>query len=321
LSKEQKDAILKAHNIWNRLENWNYSIWDLKKKVKILQKAWFDNHEIRILLDKWICWTEYPKFKILYENPRYNFLEKYKDILGEKLSEKDIIWEWNNWIILKHPSKNDKVLKIAKQWNVDSLEKEFENHYLFERWLDKLKKELWWTKWYEKIKGFYIPKIEKYKWIEWLYQIERINWLSLKSIVHLEFNKANLIDVPSNLYNWFNKSDFIEFFSKNWASKEFIEKIKKESLTDNDIISFLREKWLKVYPDWNQWFKEKNKSYVEKFIRTWFTNEFYKKEITPFNDILKENWFYHNDIHWWNYMIWTDWKKYMIDFWNSEYKK
>jgi hypothetical protein len=41
LSKEQKDAILEAHNIWNRLENSNYSIWDLKKKVEILQKLIF----------------------------------------------------------------------------------------------------------------------------------------------------------------------------------------------------------------------------------------------------------------------------------------
>jgi hypothetical protein len=257
----------------------------------------------------------------LYEESNYTFLKKYKEILWEKLTTNEKVWEWNNAIVLRHPTKKDKVLKIAKEWNVDKLDVDFINQYNFERWLKKLRYEFKDTKKWEILNTFNIPKIEAYQWADWIYEMEKINWLSLKSIVHLDFNKDSLLNLPNNLYDGLSKEELLKFFKANWVWEEELFLLESRWFTDNDIMIFLKEKWLQIYPEWKDWYKEKDKPYVAAFQRTWFLNDFYKKEITPFNDILKNNWYYHNDIHWWNYMIWEDWKRYMIDFWNSEIKQ
>jgi len=150
--------------------------------------------------------------------------------------------------------------------------------------------------------------------------MDRIDWLSLKSLIHLEYNRDNLVNIPNNLYNWLSQRQLLDFLKDNWLGSRDLELLSYRWVADSDIINFLKEKWLKVYPEWKNWYKEKDKTYVQEFIRSWLTNDIYKNKITPFNDILKKNWFYHNDIHWWNYMIREDWKIIMIDFWNSEIK-
>ena len=300
LSKEQKDAILEAHNIWNRLENWSYSIWDLKKKVEILQKAWFDNQEVRILLDKWICWKEYPKFKNLYEDPRYSFLEKYKDILGEELSEKDIIWEWNNWIILRHPNKNNKVLKIAKEWeNIDKLDIEYKNHREFDEILFQLKSLYKNTHEWLLLQKYFVPKIDKIK--NWVFEMEKVNGLSYKSLMHLEYHKDKLWDI-----------------------------INKKDLTDNDLEKILEERWLVKHPlsetIEDEIMSKMTNNEAKNFLTQiyWIENLWHKyfiKDIKPLLNIFEKNGFKHNDEHWGNFMKTLDWKIYIIDFWRSKITK
>jgi len=296
LSKEQKDAILEAHNIWERLENWSYSIWDLKKKVEILQKAWFDNQEVRVLLDKWICWKEYPKFKTLYEDPRYSFLEKYRDILGEKLSEKDIIWEWNNWIILRHPSKSDKVLKIAKEGkDIDKLDIEYTNHKDFRNVLKYLKNK----ESSELLSIYEVPTI--YKIQDWVFEMEKVNWLSYKSLIHLEYHKDKLWDI-----------------------------INKKNLTDSELEKILEERWLVKHPLSetleDEMIAKMTTDEAKNFLNQiyWIENlwdKYFNEDIKPLLDVLEKNGFKHNDEHWWNFMRTKDWKIYIIDFWRSKITK
>ncbi|MDP2090666.1 MAG: hypothetical protein Q8K30_03630 [Candidatus Gracilibacteria bacterium] len=74
--------------------------------------------------------------KSLYEDPKYSFLLEYKEYLG-KIDASDIIGEGDNAIILKHKTKSDKVIKIAKDGKVDSLKDEYENHRTFYNTLEK----------------------------------------------------------------------------------------------------------------------------------------------------------------------------------------
>lgn len=56
LYPEQEKAILKAHEIGIPNEKGNFEIWDLRKKYIILEESWFTSNEIRILMEKWVCW-------------------------------------------------------------------------------------------------------------------------------------------------------------------------------------------------------------------------------------------------------------------------
>jgi hypothetical protein len=299
LDNNEKKAIIEAHNTWERWEDLKYSLWDLKQKVIVLQKAWFNNSEIKILFDKNICWTEFPKFKTLYEDPRYVFLEKYKDILGDKLSGKDIVWEWNNWIILKHPSKNDKVLKIAKEWeDIDKLEVEYANHREFKKVLNYLKNKNNWNDIWKLLNIYKVPDIYKVK--DWVFEMEKINWLSYKNLIHLEFHKNNLNDIISKDII---DSDLEKILEDRWLVKhplsETIEDEMMEKMSINEAKDFLTQ----IY--WIEALWEKS----------------FSRDIKPLLNLLEENWFKHNDEHWWNFMKTPDWKIYIIDFWRSKITK
>ena len=318
-------------NIMKQLSNWETIkaiLIDLYDSLEDITKIFTDPYSWWVAL--WALWI-WPLSKGLnsiklaekfWKKENIELLKKYSESLWEELKLDDIIWEWNNAIIVAHPTKSDKVLKIAKEWrNIDRLDIEFENHTKFRYKLKELKKEYVWLDELKQIDNFYIPWIKNFNWVEGIYEMDRINWLSLKSLVHIDFNKENLVNIPEWLYKWLSQDKLIKLFKDNWINDKSISLIKTRWINDSDVMNFLKFKWLKTYPEWKNWHKEKNKPYVEDFIRTWFKNEVYKKEITPFNDIMRKNWFNHNDIHWWNYMIWEKWEINMIDFWNSGIKK
>jgi len=286
LSKEQKDAILEAHNIWERLENWNYSIWDLKKKVEILQKAWFDNQEVRILLDKWICWKEYPKFKSLYEDPKYSFLEKYREYFWD-IDRNDIIWEWNNAIILNHPTRKDKVVKISKDWKVDDLEQEYFNHMKFYETIRK-----WHLEW-KVPSNIQIWKISEFmKNEKWIYVMDRIEWQSL--------------------YTWHYKERYEEKLTL-YSKKTWID---IDKLTDNQFIDLLDKLKLdRVY--WFDWWWDIWEKYNQKLLWSYYRGIIMRDDIQQWLKYLKERWLEHTDLHPKNIMVKFEWDIpvfYIIDF-------
>jgi len=302
------------------------SMWDILETFKEPYKWWLALWWFWLwVIWKWMKWLKVAEklswSEKLYELKEYKFLEKYKDVLWEDLKISDIVWEWNNAVILKHPNKIDKVLKIAKPWRTDKLDVEFDNHAKFWEFLDELKLDISLSLDDKKIiENFYIPEIKSLNGIDGIYEMEKINWLSIKSIIHLDYYKNNLVNLPKNLYKWGFNNNLIKFFEENWLSKKEILRLKENWITDNDVKMFLENKWLKNYPEWKNFNKEKNKDYVQDLIKWRFTNDFRKNEIIPFKEVLENNWYYHNDVHWWNIMIDKNWKKYLIDFWNSEVK-
>ena len=58
---------------------------------------------------------------------KYQFLIEFKDYFWE-FEDKDLLWEGLNAIIVRHPTENDLVIKIAKPWKTDKLEPKYENH-------------------------------------------------------------------------------------------------------------------------------------------------------------------------------------------------
>lgn len=240
---------------------------------------------------------ETTKYKTLYEDPEYSFLawEKYKKLreVFPNLSHKDIVWEWNNAIILKHPD-GTKVIKIAKEWSKDKLDTEAINHKQFRNALISLQEELIDNPAFAYLKKFRIPRIAELEWLQWVYEMEKVQGLSLKSLATLRYHSKSLQDMPENFYKGMN---------------------------DAQVESFLKERWLKVYPrnqteiD-NRWASDSDRVFMVDLEREW--DNLLKWDITNLEKLLKERWYYHNDLHWGNVMETDDWKTmYIIDFGRS----
>lgn len=244
---------------------------------------------------QWV--QEATRYKTLYEDPEYAFLawERYTKLreVFPNLSHKDIIWEWNNWIILKHPD-GTKVIKIAKEWSRDKLDIEAKNHKEFRNALIALQKEFADNPAFAYLKKFRIPRIAELEWMQWVYEMEKVSGLSLKSLVTLKYHSKSLQDMPENFYKGMN---------------------------DAQVESFLKERWLKVYPrnqteiD-NRWLSDSDRAFMIDLEREW--DNLFKWDITNLEKLFKERWFYHNDLHWWNVMQTDDWTMmYIIDFGRS----
>ena len=189
LTQEEKNAILKAHALW---EWWidNYSLQDIRWKVDILKQSWFNAEERRVLMEKWVCWMDrsISVWKSLLSEPRLDFLNKpaYKelrDLYGWDISIEKLLWEWQNAIILEHPNKWSKILKVTKEWAYDDLIQEFTNHQRFyevlEQWRIDFPQQL-----SDSIK---IPEIKKWNWNNPIYfEMEKIDGQSFKSLFYRE---------------------------------------------------------------------------------------------------------------------------------------
>jgi len=239
----------------------------------------------------------------LYNKDEYKFLEDYRDILWDNLTEKDIVWKWNNAITLKSPWFDNKLIKISRWWEADKLDLEFEKHKEFRQKLREFKKIYKWKPEWDILDKFEIPIVSNYDWKTGIFEMEKIDWLSFKSIIHLDYYKKELSDVPNDFYKW---------------------------KTDNEISLFLEKKWLQEHP----WTRSKEDIIMDKMNNDeardffdllnnleWKRFNIERTEINPFLDIFKKEWYYHKDEHWWNFMKTKDEKIYMIDFWRSEVPK
>lgn len=271
--------------------------WKLAKFMEKVDTKVFDNAVWEIKSRLWI--EKSVREKSLYEDPKYDFLNKpeyskAKEILWE-LNNSDIIWEWLNWIILKHPD-DTLVLKIAKP-NGDKLENEYLNHKAFREELIKLQNELKWISEWDLINKLKIPKVNALDLEAWIYEMDKIDWKTYKTIVLLEYHKDKLSDLP------------IWYF---------------DNMNDNEIDIILKERWLKTYPktseeSHNMWKNQDDIDFMVDIERAW--DNIIRDEVKPITKILKDRWYNHNDEHWWNFMRTKDWTIYMIDFGRSKIPK
>ncbi len=237
--------------------------------------------------------------RTLYEDPSYVFLasEKYQKFREAfpNLSQNDIIGEGNNAIILQHPDKN-LVIKIAKEWNVDKLDVEFKNHEAFRNKLFSLQQVLKDKPEYGFIQKFKIPEVISIDSINWIYEMEKVHWLSLKTLVIIEHHKDALKDLPQWWHN---------------------------GLTDNQVDILLHERWLQTYPkntteDRRMWKNQVDIDFMVDIERAGSNAIEGNPDIKWIEKLFLSRWFNHWDLHWWNIMQGDDGNLYIIDFWRSK---
>ncbi len=240
---------------------------------------------------------ETTKYKILYEDPEYSFLawEKYKKLreVFPNLSHKDIIGEWNNWIILRHPDTT-KVIKIEKP-NGDKLDVEFKNQKAFLEALIILKAKLKDKPEYAYLQKFKIPNIRELEWMRWVYEMEKVNGHALKTLVTIKVHSASLKDLPDGWY---------------------------KNLTDNEVDIFLRGRWLQTYPKSStemdtRWMNDTDRHFIVDLESEW-TKMMRSEDVEKLITLLNSNGYKHGDGHWWNAMKTPDGNIYLIDFWRSK---
>ncbi len=283
LNPKQEKAILQAHNIWDSWI-WNYSIPELKQKVEVLQEAWFESNEIRTLLEKWICWKDkYPEFINLYDDPIYDYLSSYKEILWENIDLSNVLWEWVNGIVLRYPI-DWTVIKIRKPWmHVDDIWIEISNH---NKILLKLKELKWWDN--PKIdKSIKVPKIREVDswYLKTFFTMEKIDWQTLSSRIFRNEHSWLKLENPDYLDTLTDREIIDLMTEKYWSSTESLKKLRED----------YKWKYLDEWLDWPEWSKLKT---ALKY--------------------LKESWIEHTDLHTWNIMIDKSWNIYIIDFWTAK---
>lgn len=237
-------------------------------------------------------------YRTLYEDPEYTFLawEKYQKLreVFPNLSHKDIIGEWQNGIILKHPDAT-KVIKIEKP-NGDKLEKEFENQVKFSQKLDKLKQAFKDNPAFAYLQNFKIPQIQELDWMKWVYEMEKVDGIALKTFVTIQHYSEVLRDLPQWWYKW---------------------------MTDNEVDIFLKARWLRTYPKNGtemdkRWMDDADRHFIVDLESEW-TKMMRTNDIDKVLQLLRTEWYDHGDAHWWNVMQTSDWY-YLIDFWRSKIK-
>ena len=237
--------------------------------------------------------------KVLYEDPSYTFLasEKYQKLreIFPNLSQNDIIGEGNNAIILQHPNKWNRILKVAKEWARDDIIQEFNNHETFFKVLEKWKIDFPWQL-SENVK---IPEVKKWNWDSLIYfEMEKIDWLSFKSLFFREKYATQL---------------------EKAYSKEDLAK-----MSDAKLEWVMKELWLDPIPsvilNSDGWFSKALFSESQTFMWSRIRDPVRKKEYELWNTLsfLDWKWLRHTDMHSWNFMLSRDWKTtYIIDFWNT----
>lgn len=221
----------------------------------------------------------------LYDDPEYDYLIGYKEILWENIDISNILWEWVNGIVLKHPT-NWTVIKIRKPWmDKDDIWIEIDNH----------NKILWKL---EELKSWENPNIDKSvkipeiididSWyLKTFYTMEKIEWQTLSTRIF------------RNEHPWLKLENF-----------EFLD-----TLTDRQIIELMTKKYwsktdlLKKIRDDNKW----------KYLDDWLeSGEWNKLKVAI--DMLKIENMEHTDLHTGNIMIDKNWNTYLIDFWTAKVK-
>jgi hypothetical protein len=197
-----------------------------------------------------------------------------------------------NGIILKHPDES-KVIKIAKpKW--DNLEKEFLNQRWFTKWLRDLKKQLQWTTDSDILKKFNIPEIHKLKWAEWIYIMEKIDWINFKTFATINHHQEALKDLPKDWYHGMTDKQIDDSLRQKW-----LKTYSRNTAEDDKMLENISDRHFLIDLEW-EWTKLLRAEGVEKVV-----------------NLLKKNWYYHDDYHWGNAMITPEWKIYLIDFWRG----
>lgn len=253
-------------------------------------------------MEKWVCGKDKLSslWKSLLDEPRFNFLKKqeYKELLELywwNIDIEKLLWEWQNAIILQHPNKWNRILKVAREWARDDIVQEFNSHETFFKTLEKWKIDFPW----QLSDNIKIPEVKKWNWNNPIYfEMERVDWQSFKSLFYREKYATQL-----------EKSHSKEDLAKMSDAK--LEKVLKKLGLD-PIPS--------VILNWDWWFTKALFSESQTFMWNRIRDPIRRQEYELWNTLsfLDWKWLRYTDMHSWNFMLSRDWKNtYIIDFWNT----
>ena len=277
------------------LANWNTivaivkdvfdSFWDILNTFQNPYEWWLALWWLWLwVLWKWMKWLNIADK--LYWEWKYKHLEQHKDILWENPTVDDIVWEWTQALIMKHPTNENLVVKVAKEWKVDSIKEEFKNHNLFyDTW------EEWIINW-DITNKVRIPQIFEWK-NNWYFLMEKIEWQSLYSKTLIErYDKKLSIE---------DKEIILKLSDKQ--VREFLKD--KYEATDDYLDTLIDDYSVDLLADL-KWTSHTHRKLHWKIWDTPLSNTL---------DYLKKQWVSHNDLHPWNIMLYNNSNIYIIDFW------
>ena len=266
-----------------------WAVWDDVSKIKP-----FDKWEWKPIMEDMRNWMEEPrtpdvkpeKTELGFDisrNEVYNKhwqLRKYAEFLWE-LKSWDVLWEWVNAIIVRHPTIEDYVVKIPKMGG-DDIVKEAHKHNAVSLALEKGIED--------KVipDALEIPEVLlKTENNKWYFVMQRIEWQSIHTKFLREHPDLQVVfkDIPKEKLDkmtdeqvWRTAMDYGKG-AEYWVDKMY-------NLIDIESGAFTKEFLQKNYPD------------AQKVI-----------------EYLEQNGLSHNDLHWWNFMVWNNGRLYLIDFW------
>ena len=221
----------------------------------------------------------------LYTYRIFWFLKEFEDILWENLHYGHIVWIGTQAITLMHPSDPNKILKFSLgEWK-DSLVQELQNHKdFYEAYLSW--KETWTID-----ESFSIPRLYEKESDKHMLVIERVDWLSLRSIWLIKAYKRRFDEL------WIWMTNYTDEQLKQIVRTQFLQ---SESMIDmmisdysNDFLIDLLWRSRKHIKSWNEW------------------NTYFARAMK----FLEQQWLIHNDLHPWNVMIKNDSEdSVLIDF-------
>lgn len=226
------------------------------------------------------------KTSIVVDSPIFDYIQNQNSLVNNILwlSNFEIIWEWDYSITILNPFDDKKIIKIPKKWYEKQIIQEYDNHKRFYNELKKIKNTIWNSEFGQ----FEIPEVYEF-WLFWGYEMQRIQWQNIATKFYLDYYKEQL--------------------------KEYNEKF-LNSLSDNQIRNLLMDKWLELVAEnqedieelyfWNTFLPLE-----EALLKYWDSWKIVKKIIKELN----KQWLKYWDLQPRNFMIWNDWKIYIIDFW------
>lgn len=219
LTKEQKNALLDAHNIWDeRVWAWvyNYTKAELLQKARILKKAWLNKDGIRTLMENGIVGSGVKKWfwesiKELFVKPDKLKPKKNYEYKNQLLSKYFIVLESDKELI-KNLSEEQvqHLIELKKEYSVSNYLSSFVGEY----GLDNLMK-------------ITLEEFKRFKELK-EYDIPRFTLLDIKKIPEWEFEtfKKIMFIHPVNMKLWLKcleaikkDEDFRYIFSEIHFSK------------------------------------------------------------------------------------------------------
>jgi len=285
ITPSQENAIIKAHEVWiNREWAWlnNYTFKEKLEKVKILDDAWFDKSDRRILLEKWVCWKEVDLSNIDDVVEKLSTLEKLDISVAKEMIEK--------WYL-------DDVMNNFNSFDIDSIVDIVPNQdKIINYYKDR---KAWWK---TTLEWNYWTFISASKFKIWWKNANDIDWFRCTQDKIKSYTNEDLISKWVDVSNPDIKKQFDEYVEYVWNIELKVKEIIKKSediyeefntlLKDVWELSKVSDPWTYLLKNWKVW--------------NWVHNNIPLKKVDRIMEKVLAPWFFDWNLNkLWDIVRWT----------------